>query len=130
MSNVSVDGLSQAIDRELTIYSNNITSAIKKESKKSMKRLVEKTKATAPVGKRTKHYRDSITSKKLNENERSITYLWYVKGSDYRLSHLLNNGHLLRNGERYAGTQFISKASESILEEYEKVIEEVCENGE
>lgn len=129
MSNIQIGDLSHAIERELTIYSNNITEAVKKKTKTSMKRLVDKTKETAPVGKRTKHYKDSISSRKLEENNRSVIYQWYVKGSDYRLSHLLNNGHQLRDGGRYEGTGFITKASASILEEYEKEIEEVCKNG-
>lgn len=130
MSNrTTIDQLSNVISRELTIYSNEITDWIKEVAKESMKQLVKETKATAPVGNRTKHYRDNITSKKMSDTRRAISYLWYVKGSDYRLSHLLNNGHQLRNGERYEGTNFIGKASDTILEEYEKKVEEVIKNG-
>lgn len=126
---VSVDQLSEAIQEELTLYSKAVIDGIKKQAKSSMDQLVKETKATAPVGRRKKHYRDSIKSKKQSESDRAISYLWYVDGSDYRLSHLLENGHVLRNGGRYAGTRFIATASESILEEYEKKVEEVCQNG-
>lgn len=130
MSNrTTIDQLSNVISRELTIYSNEITDGIKEVAKESIKQLVKETKATAPVGNRTKHYRDNITSKKMSDTRRAISYLWYVKGSDYRLSHLLNNGHQLRNGGRYEGTNFIGKASDTILEEYEKKVEEVIKNG-
>lgn len=126
---ISVEGLVGAIDRELTIYSRDITDAIKKESQKSAKKLVAKTKETAPVGKRNKHYRDNIASRKLEETDRGATYQWYVKGSDYRLSHLLENGHATRGGGSTQGTHFIKNASEPILREYEEKIEEVCRNG-
>lgn len=126
---INVEGLVGAIDRELTIYSQEITDAIKKESQKSAKKLVEKTKETAPVGKRSKHYRDNIASRKLEENDRGATYQWYVKGSDYRLSHLLENGHATRDGGRTRATHFIKNASDPILREYEEKIEEVCRNG-
>lgn len=126
---ISIDQLSEAIAEELTLYNTHIIDGIKTETKKSIKRLVKKTKDTAPVGNRKNHYRDSITSKKLSENERGVSYLWYVKGSDYRLSHLLNNGHALRDGGRYKGTQFITKAEESTVKEYETKIEEVIKNG-
>ena len=130
MSNsISVDQLSEAINAELTLYSNHVLEGIKKEAKKSMSQLVKKTKETAPVGKRKKHYRDSIKSKKLSENDKSVTYVWYVAGSDYRLSHLLENGHALRNGGRTAGTHFIQRASDSVLEEYIQAVEEVINNG-
>ena len=126
---ISIDQLDEVISKGLTLYSKNVIEGIKKEAKKSMDRLVKETKATAPVGNRQKHYRDSIKSKKVSEDYRSVSYLWYVEGSDYRLSHLLENGHALRNGGRTQGTHFIKKASEPILEEYLKAVEEVIKNG-
>lgn len=126
---ISIDGLNEAIERELTLYSNHIIEGIKKEAKKSIAQLVKDTKATAPVGNRKKHYRDSIKSKKISENDRSVSYLWYVAGSDYRLSHLLENGHALRNGGRTRATHFIKNASDPILEKYVQAIEEVIRNG-
>lgn len=129
MRAISVDELSSAIQAELSLYNQEVTEGLKKEAKSSMKKLVERTKSTAPVGRRDKHYRDSITSKKLAENANMIAYLWYVKGSDYRLSHLLNNGHALRGGGRYEGTNFISDAELEILAEYQQHVEEIAGNG-
>ena len=126
---IPVSQLADAINNELTLYNDKVITGVKKQAKKYMSQLVKDTKATAPVGKRTKHYRDSIASKKLEENDRSITYLWYVKGSDYRLSHLLEKGHALRNGGRTAGTHFIQNASDSILKQYVEAVEEVIKNG-
>lgn len=126
---VSIDQLSDAISRELTLYNQHVIDGIKKEAKKSMSQLVKDTKATAPVGKRARHYRDSIKSKKLSESDRVVAYVWYVSGSDYRLSHLLENGHATRNGGRVAGTHFIKNATDPILEQYEQAVKEVIQNG-
>lgn len=126
---IGVDELGDAIAKELTLYGQNVIDGVKKEAKSSMSRLVKDTKATAPVGHRQKHYRDSIKSKKVSENDRSVSYLWYVAGSDYRLSHLLEKGHALRDGGRVEGTHFIQKASDPILEEYIRAVEEVIKNG-
>lgn len=126
MANIDIG---DAISRELTIYSAEITETIKKEAKEHMSQLVKETKKTAPVGHRHKHYRDSIKSKKMSENDRGASYTWYVEGSDYRLSHLLENGHATRNGGRVEGTHFISKASEPILADYIKKVEEAIRNG-
>lgn len=126
---ISIGELSEAINRELTLYGQHVIDGVKKEAKNSMSQLVKETKATAPVGKRKKHYRDSIKSKKVSENDRSVSYMWYVAGSDYRLSHLLENGHVLRRGGRVNGTHFIKKASDPIIEKYEKAVEEVIKNG-
>ena len=126
---IGIDDLGDKIARELTIYGDNVIEGIKKEAKSSMSLLVKKTKETAPVGKRRKHYRDSITSKKTSDTDRSVEYTWYVKGSDYRLSHLLEKGHALRDGGRTEGTHFIQKATDPILEDYIRAVEEVIKNG-
>lgn len=126
---ISVDQLAEAINKELTLYSKNVIDGVKNEAKKSMDQLVKDTKATAPVGKRKKHYRTHIKAKITQENERSVTHTWYVDGPDYRLSHLLEDGHALRNGGRVEGTHFIKNASDPILEQYVKAVEEVIKNG-
>ena len=127
--NVQIDGLADAITEELTLYEKNVNQAIRKQTDKSMRQLVTETKATAPVGNRKKHYRDSIASRVSQNSYRAYAREWYVKGPDYRLSHLLNNGHQLRDGGRYEGTQFITKASVSVIADYEEAIEEVLKNG-
>lgn len=127
--NINIDDLVDEVNHELTLYSQKIVIELKSEAKNSMKKLVKQTKSTAPVGNREKHYKDSITSKKVDETENYITYKWYVKGSDYRLSHLLENGHLTRKGKRTKATHFIQKAYDPIEEEYLNNIKEVIENG-
>lgn len=126
---ININSLDDAINRELTIFSKEVTENLKKEAKSHMRELVKETKKTAPVGNRQKHYRDSISSKLTREDINGASYTWYVKGSDYRLSHLLEKGHALRDGGRYEGTQFISKASEPILADFEKKVEEAIRNG-
>ena len=126
---ISVDQLSEAINNELTLYSKKVLDGIKNQAKISMDQLVKDTKATAPVGRRKKHYKNSIKSRKLSENGTGVSYVWYVDGSDYRLSHLLENGHAIKGGGRYSGTKFISKAYEPIERENIEKVEEVIKNG-
>ncbi len=128
-TSISVDSIGEAVEKELTIWHEDVIKALKKQARKSMTQLVKETKATAPVGHRKKHYKDSITSKKEVETDTGISYTWYVNGSNYRLSHLLEFGHASRNGGRVAGTGFITAASEPILEEYQTRVEEILQNG-
>ena len=134
VNNIPIADFVSALSEELTDYQRSVVDkVVAEETKKSMKNLVEKTKATAPVGNRTKHYRDNISSKVLNKSNSGFglnySELWYVKGSDYRLSHLLNNGHALRDGGRYEGTQFITKATSEIETAYLENLKKAIENG-
>lgn len=127
---ISVDQLSEAIEGVLKQYNETVVKGVKREAKRAMKDLVANTKADAPVGhRRSKHYRDSIASRVERETRDGIVLTWYVKGSDYRLSHLLNNGHALHQGGRVAGTNFIGKNADRIETWYLERIEEVLRNG-
>lgn len=127
MIKVPIEGLAPAIEKTLVLYNEKVAQGIKQEARKSMARLVRETKATAP--KRRPKYAGSISSKTLNESRWSAVYVWYVKGSEYRLSHLLERGHALRNGGRVGGTHFIESALNPIMDDYEKSVREVIENG-
>lgn len=131
MSNklIQIDELNSTIQGVLEEYNENIVNGIKKNTKQAMNDLVKNTKETAPVGRRNKHYRDNISSRTESETHNGIVKVWYVKGPDYRLSHLLNNGHALRGGGRYPGTNFITKAVDAVVAWYTAKIEEVVKNG-
>lgn len=129
MATIKIDDLNQAIKGVLEDYNEGVVAGLKKEIKRSTNELVQKTKETAPVGNRSKHYRDNITSKTINETRSSLTKAWYVRGSDYRLTHLLNDGHALRDGGRYPGTKFLEKAVNLIVTRYISRVEEVLKRG-
>ena len=126
---VKYQDLSAVIDEVLLDYSEDVTKGLKKEVKSATKKLVDKTKSTAPVGKRKKHYKDNITSKTVTETPKQLEKVWYVKGGDHRLTHLLNNGHQTRNGGRVKGTYFLSNAVDEVIPEFENKVEEIIKNG-
>lgn len=122
---VQIDELNEAIRGVLNEYNAEVVAELKKTTKQAMDDLVKNSKETAPVGNRSKHYRDNITSKTLKDNDRGMSKLWYVKGNDYRLTHLLNDGHALKNGGRYPGTNFLGKAVDVVIAWYLEQIQEV-----
>ena len=126
---VKYQDLSAVINEALLDYSEDVTKGLKKEVKSATKKLVDKTKANAPIGKRKKHYKDNITSKTTTETPKQLEKIWYVKSNDYRLTHLINNGHQSRNGGRVKGTNFLSNAVDEVIPEFEKKIEEIIKNG-
>lgn len=126
---VSISQLSDALHDELKLYHDDIMKGIKKETKKSMTKLVKETKRTAPVGVRKKHYKEFITSKLVDDTAHSVAYLWYVRSPEYRLSHLLEDGHATVNGGRTRAFHFIGNATDLITDDYLKAVEEVIKNG-
>ena len=100
---------------------------MKLSAKKASTELVKLTKQDSPV--RSGRFKKSIASKKLLETNRSISYLWYVKSPEYRLTHLIKNGHQTKNGGRTKANDFITKNYNSVETQYEKDVENVIKNG-
>ncbi|SFE84062.1 HK97 gp10 family phage protein [Peptostreptococcus sp. D1] len=126
--------LVDTMEKVLNDYNKKVVgNAVKKETKKAMKELVRVTKATAPVGKRKKHYKDNIKSKKYLDKDSAVglSYgeVWYVDGPDYRLTHLLEHGHQLRNGKRSRAFNFVKKAYTDVENKYVKALKEAIEHG-
>lgn len=124
--------LGEAIEQELTIYSEGIKAGLAEVTTASMKKLVKKTKATAPAGKRHGQFRKNITadySRLRKSRSNNIGATWYVRAPDYRLTHLIVHGHATKDGERTRANPFLQNALDEVLPEYERTVEEVLKNG-
>lgn len=122
MANIKTEDIGNAIAEQLTIYHEDIVEKINATSEDAVKKLVKKTKATAPV--RSGIFKKNIASKKVEDNGRGAKYVWYVKAPDHRLTHLLVHGHEKQNGGRVKGDPFLANACEEVLPEFEKAVEE------
>ena len=125
---VKPDALGDALSDELVAYGETIVEAVKVETEKSIKQMVKLTKAQK-FKRDTGRYRKDIASRLLMESTRGATYQWYVKAPSYRLSHLLEHGHAMKNGGRSVAYGFIGNALTAVEEEYLAKIEEVIQNG-
>lgn len=125
---VKVENLGTALDEMLGLYHAEVTEAVNTASSNAAKKLVKRTKATAPVGARGS-FKRNITSKKLKSSPNGDTYVWYVKAPDYRLTHLLVHGHETRDGGRTKSDPFLQNALDEVLPEYEADIREAVKNG-
>lgn len=122
---ISPTNLGAAIEQELTIYHRDVLNKVNAAGEVAVKALVKKTKATAP--KATGRFRRKIASKK-EVGRRGNRYIWYVKAPDYRLTHLLVNGHAKVGGGRVEGDPFLQNALNEVLPEYESAVEEAISN--
>jgi len=118
--------LGAALERELSIYGEEINEGLRQVTEASMKKLVKLTKASAPVGKRG-NFKKNITAdyKGTRGKSRKVSATWYVKAPDYRLTHLLVHGHDKKNGGRTKPNPFLEDAVNQVLPEYEQAVQEV-----
>lgn len=132
MSRVTItpDKLSETIEKELTIYHEDVEERLRDATRKSMGDLVKKTRATAPKGK-SGRFSKSIAGdfRGLKKGNRNIKATWYVKKPHYRLTHLLVHGHATKDGGRTRANPFLENALNEVLPEFEKAVEEAIKNG-
>ena len=128
----------EQMHRVLTIYSEDINEKIRAITTQTMKQLVKETKATAPRGRSAEKdsYRKHISgdyrgTRKTARGLRGqdIHAVWYVRAPDYRLTHLLVNGHATSKGTRTRSSPFLHNAREKAVSEYEAKLREVISNG-
>lgn len=116
--------LKDTIKEYLDSYDEEISSKVKKITKGIKDELVQDTKRDA--NELTGEYKANITATKTGESSRHVTYTWHVKDPEYRLSHLLEKGHALRNGGRSKAFGFISKNEKKAIENFISRIEGVA----
>ena len=120
----------------LTIYAEEVNEKLRVITTESMKQLVKETKAHAPIGRRKGQFKKNITADYSGTRRsarglrgQNVHATWYVRAPDYRLTHLLVNGHATKNGDRTTPDPFLQNAVDHILPEYERKVEEVLSNG-
>ncbi len=106
---VSVDGLADAVMKQLDEYNELATDDMKKAVKKAGKTVKEEINGSAPV--RTGRYAKSWTSRTTAESSTDIEVTVYSP-SRYMLAHLLENGHAKRGGGRVRAIPHIKPAEE------------------
>ena len=114
--------VSQQLAKILADYSEQVDDTFAFSAQKVAKETVQDLKQTSPRDKRNvKHYADGWATKKSGK----LGYVVYNKTS-WRLTHLLNNGHVIANANgtygRTQGDNHIGKAEERANR---KLIEEV-----
>lgn len=115
--------LASAIQKELTIYSGDVTSKVNTAGAAAAKKLKNLSKASAPVASGS-FKRNIAIKEQTNPVTGMKQFIWHVKTPDARLTHLLVHGHATKNGGRTKPDPFLKNALDQVLPEYEKAVEE------
>ena len=100
---------------------------MKKAVDETMDEMVKETKSTAQV--RSGRYKSKIAATIGENTMMKYSKVWHVKAPNYRVAHLLDKGHALRNGGRYAGNQHVATAANRAVETFQRKLEEVIRDA-
>lgn len=124
-----ISGLEAAISRELGLYSEAITGSIKESVDIVAKEVNNEIKKHATFKVRRGKYIKSFKIKKTFENPNKKVKTWYVGNGEHRLSHLLENGHALKNGGRARAYPHIKYGQELAERRMEELVEKGINNA-
>ncbi len=98
---MDVNLLAAAIERELQSYSDIVSEKIGEAVEMVAHEVNDEIKRQMTFKQRTGKYVKAFRIKKINTGSRqNHGHVWYVAAPHYRLTHLLEHGHALRNGGR------------------------------
>lgn len=119
---VSIDKLADTIRQELLAFSQEVAEQIDLSAEKVGKEALKKLKDTSPKksGKYAKAWTMTTDPKLVKPDNRIL----HVKAPHYRLTHLLEFGHVLRGGGRSRAFPHIEKAEDEVVKVFTAAVEE------
>ena len=113
---IKVSELAQELAQGLSEYSQEVADAIKKATDEVAEEAVQELKSTSPV--LTGSYAKGWAKKNTYESKSSKRNTVYNK-TDYQLTHLLEKGHVGRDGRRVKAIEHIRPVEEQAAAEFE-----------
>ena len=115
----SIDNMASEIMKGLKEYRDLADNVMKKAVRKTAATVKNEISANAP--KDTGAYAKSWATKKISENNHSLTVSVHSKNR-YQIAHLLEHGHAKRNGGRVSGKPHIAPAERKGEDVFEDIL--------
>lgn len=129
MSKISVDELSEYLAGALQDYCQEITDSIKQNVDTVADETNEVIKKHITFKQHTGDYIKAFRVKTTFEDRYNKRKTWFVTNGQYRLTHLLENGHALRQGGRTDSYEHIKYGEEFAQIRMEELAKEAIENA-
>lgn len=123
---VAIDGMADAIMKELNDYADASAEGVKTAVQKAAKTVKTEIQAGAPV--RSGKYKKSWSTKHTAESSNKLEITVYSRNR-YQIAHLLEHGHAKRGGGRVAARAHIALAEQTGIEQLQQEIERCLRNG-
>lgn len=115
MNEIKADELSETIQDNLLTFEKSYNDKLRKQSLAIGKKAIKKLKQTSP--KRTTAYSKSWGLRSEVKNDRAFSR-WIYSEKRYRLTHLLEHGHVGRNGKRTKAFQHIEPVEAFVIRSF------------
>lgn len=126
---INIEELASAIVKGLEEYTDEVTDNIKKAVDTVGNEVNDEIKNHITFKQPTGKYVKSFRVKTSYEDKFNKRNTWYVANGEHRLTHLLENGHALRDGGRSSAYQHIKYGDELAQKRMEELAKEAIENA-
>lgn len=116
-NNVQISGINNEIAKIMAEYSKEVEVNLDLAKTTIAKQTAQNLKETSPKGDRDSYAKGWTVS---NVNGKQVVH----NKTDYRLTHLLENGHAKVNGGRVDGIPHIRPAEEKAIEDFSNAVKE------
>ena len=123
----SVDELVDLIAKELQNYTDKVTEEVKNAVDKTSEEVNEEIKNHITFNQVTGKYIKSFRLKTSYEDKWNKRNTWYVANGEHRKTHLLEHGHISRDGKRVKAYPHIRYGEELAQKRLEELIKKAVE---
>lgn len=126
---VSIDGMTDLLGEYMSNYSQSVADEEKEVVDQVADECNEEIKNHISFVQHTGKYVKSFRIKTTYEDRFNKRKTWYASNGQYRLTHLLENAHALRNGDRSRSFPHIKYGEELAIRRMEELSKEAIERA-